>query len=168
MASSDNEGLRVVDKFNGKNFSLWKFKMEMVLASCDLWDIVDESGATPPSDVDVKDKTAFEKWSKTAFGFIAINLVDKEMAHIKHCKGPAEAWKTLCNIHETKSLSNILILRRKFFTIKMQEADDMLDHINKVKSFVDQLTCLELAIKDEDVVMTLLDSLPTSYERSSL
>ena len=46
----------------------------------------------------------------------------------------------------------------------MQEADDMLDHINKVKSLADQLTYLEVAIKDEDVVMTLLDSLPTSYE----
>ena len=140
MASSDNEGLRVVDKFNGENFSLWKFKMEMVLASCDLWDIVDESEGAPPSDADVKDKKAFEKRSKIAFGLIAINLVDKEMAHIKHCKGPAEAWKTLCNIHETKSLSNILFLRPKFFTIKIQEAHDMLDHINKAKSLADQLT----------------------------
>ena len=86
------------------------------------------------------------------------------MAHIKHCKGLAEAWKTLCNIHETKSLSNILFLRCKFFTIKMQEADDMLDHINKVKSLTDKLTCLEVAIKDEDVVMTLLNSLPATYE----
>ena len=95
MASSDNEGLRVGHKFNGENFSLWKFKMEMVLASCDLWDIVDESEAAPPSDVVVKDKKAFEKRFKTAFGLIAINLVDKEMAHIKHCKGPREAWKTI-------------------------------------------------------------------------
>ena len=54
MASGDNEGLRVVDKFNGENFSLWKFKMEMVLASCDLRDIIDESEGAPPSDVDVK------------------------------------------------------------------------------------------------------------------
>ena len=138
--------------------------MEMVLASRDLWDIVDESEVAPPSDADVKDKRAFEKRFKTAFGFIAINLVNEEMTHIKHCKGPTEAWKTFCNIHRTKSLSSFLFLRRKFFTIKMQEADDMLDHINKVKSLVDQLTCLEVAIKDEDVVMTLLDSLPTSYE----
>ena len=46
-----------------------------------------------------------------------------------------------CNKHETKSLSNILFIRPKFFTIKMDEGDDMLDHINKVKSLVDQLTC---------------------------
>ena len=164
MASSASESLTLVDKFNGDNFSLWKFKMEMVLASKELWDIVDGSEVPPPSSADEKDKKAYDKRVKTAFAIIATNLVDKEMAHIKHCKGPAEAWKTLCNIHETKSLSNILFLRRKFFTIKMQEADCMLDHINKVKSLADQLMCLEVPLKDEDIVMTLLDSLPPTYE----
>ena len=164
MASSDSEGLRVIDKFDGENFNLWKFKMEMVLASRDLWDIVDGTEEPPPTTSDVKDKKAYEKRSKTAFGLIATNLVNKEMAHIKGCKGPAEAWKTLCGIHETKSLSNILFLRRKFFTCKMYEGDNMLDHINKVKSLADQLLCLDVPIKDEDLVMTLLDSLPTSYE----
>ncbi len=41
MASFEGESTRVIDKFNGENFSLWKFKMEMVLASMDLWEIVD-------------------------------------------------------------------------------------------------------------------------------
>ncbi len=39
-----------------------------------------------------------------------------------------------------------------------------LDHINKVKALADQLACLEVPVKDEDVVMTLLESLPPSYE----
>ena len=46
---------------------------------------------------------------------------------------------------------------------KMDEGDDILDHINKVKSLADQLTCLEVPIKEGDVVMTLLDSLPPSF-----
>jgi hypothetical protein len=29
MASFEGENARVIDKFNGENFSLWKFKMEM-------------------------------------------------------------------------------------------------------------------------------------------
>ena len=66
-----------------------------------------------------------------------MNLVDKEMLHIKGCTVLAEAWETLCNIHETKSLSNILFLRCKFFTIKMEEGTDILEHINKVKSLAD-------------------------------
>jgi hypothetical protein len=91
MGSSDSEGLRIVDKFNGENFSIWKFKMEMVLSAKELWDIVDGSEDPPSSDADVKDKKAFDKRAKTAFAIIATNLVDKEMAHIKHCKGRAEA-----------------------------------------------------------------------------
>ena len=70
----------------------------------------------------------------------------------------------LCNIHETKSLSNIFFIRCKFFTIKMDENNDILDHINKVKSLADQLTCLEVPMKNEDVVLTLLDSLPPSFD----
>ena len=31
----------VVDKYNGDNFSLFKFKMEMILDEKDLWDIVE-------------------------------------------------------------------------------------------------------------------------------
>ncbi len=54
MASFEGESARVIDKFNGENFNLWKFKMEMVLASMDLWEIVDGSEEAPPSDSDPK------------------------------------------------------------------------------------------------------------------
>jgi hypothetical protein len=44
----------------------------------------------------------------------------------------------------------------------MQEGEDLLDHINKVLALADQLACLEVPVRDEDVVMTLLQSLPPS------
>ena len=96
MGSNDNEFLRVVDKFNGENFSLWKFKIEMTLAAKDLWDIVDGSEGPPPSTAEEKDKKEHERRCKRAFAVIVTNLADKELAHIKACKGPAEAWTTLC------------------------------------------------------------------------
>jgi hypothetical protein len=46
----------------------------------------------------------------------------------------------------------------------MQEGEDLFDHINKVKALADQLACLEVLVRDEDVVITLLESLPPSYE----
>ncbi len=104
----------------------------------------------------------YQRRAKKTMSTISINLVDSQLHHIKRCKGPAEAWKTLCNIHKTRSLSNILFIRRKFFTCKMQEGEDLLDHINKVKALADQLACLEVPVRDEDVVM--LERLPPSYE----
>jgi hypothetical protein len=164
MASFEGESTRVIDKFNGENFNLWKFKMEMVLASMDLWEIVDRSAEAAPSNADPKIIKEYQRSAKKAMSIIGINLVDSQLHHIKRGKGPAEAWKTLCNIHETRSLSNILFICRKFFTCKMQEGEDLLDHINKVKALADQLACLEVPVRDEDVVMTLLESLPPSYE----
>lgn len=43
-----------MDKFHREKFTLWKFKMEMVLASIDLWNIIDESKEVPPSNADPK------------------------------------------------------------------------------------------------------------------
>jgi sarcosine oxidase delta subunit len=62
------------------------------------------------------------------------------------------------------NLSNILFIRRKRFTCKMQEGDDLLDHVNKVKAFGDQLACLKVPVRDKDIVRTLLESLAASYE----
>ena len=130
MASYESESARSIDKFKGENFGLWKFRMEMVLSSMDLWEIVEDTEEPPSKDDDPKVIKDYNRRVKKAMSVIGLSLVDNQLAHIKGCKGPAEAWKTLCNIHETKSLSNILFVRRKFFTIKMQEGDDLLAHIN--------------------------------------
>jgi hypothetical protein len=100
-------------------FNLWKFKIEMLSASMDIWDIIDGSEEAPPSNADPKMKKEYERRVRKAISVIGLNLANNQLAYIKSCKGPAEAWKTVCNIHETKSLSNILFIRRKFFTCKM-------------------------------------------------
>ena len=165
MALLEGETPRiVVDKFNGENFSLFKFKMEMILDEKDLWDLVEGTEIAPPTGSDEKLILAFKKRERTAFRILCTHLVDAQLQHVKSCKGAAEAWKTLRGIHETKGLANILFLRRKFFTIKMQESDDLLQHINKVKTLVDQLEALDVAVTEGDIVMTLLESLPSSFE----
>jgi hypothetical protein len=60
-----------------------------------------------------------------------------------------------------KGLANVLFL---FFTMKMQESDDLLQHINKVKTLADQLEALDVAVTKGDIVMTILESLPSSFE----
>src|SRR5579875_408018 len=164
MAFLEGESVRVLEKFNGTNFNLWKFKMNLALSSMDLWEIVEGTEEAPPSDASEKDKKEYKRRVKKAMSMIGLNLVDAQLAHIKGCKDPAEAWRVLCNIHETRSLSNILFLRRKFFTSKMEEGADLLEHINNIKALADQLACLEVPMRDDDIVMTLLDSLPPSFE----
>lgn len=58
-------------------------------------------------------------------------------------------------------LSNIPFIYRMFFMYKMQEGDNLLDHINKIKLLVDQLVCLKISMQIEDIIMTLFESLLT-------
>ena len=95
---------------------------------------------------------------------IGLNLVDNQFVHINNCKGPAETWKIICNIHEMKNLSNILSIRPKIFTCNMQKNNNLLDHINKIKTLAYQLTYLEVSMRTENIVMILLEILLASFE----
>ena len=91
MATFESESARNIDKFNGENFSFWKFRMEMVLSSMDLWEIADESEEAPPKDADPKVIKDYNHRVKKAMSVIELSLVDGQLAHIKSCKGLAEA-----------------------------------------------------------------------------
>jgi hypothetical protein len=164
MALYESKTTRVVDKFNGDNFSLFKFKMEMILAEKDLWDIVVGTEKAPSIESDEKVISAFKKRERVAFCILYNHRVDAQIQHVKSCKGAMEAWKTLCGIHETRGLANMLFLRRKLFTMKMQEPDDLLQYINKVTTLVDQLEALDVLVTEGDNMMTILESLPSSFE----
>ena len=129
MTSSESNGHITLNKFGSDNFNIYKFKLEMMMSGEDLLEIMEGSELPPPSTASDKVKKAYERRCKKAFAIIATSLVDKELAHIKGCKRPVEAWITLCNIHESKSLSNILFIGRKFFTIKMDKDTDIVDHM---------------------------------------
>ena len=96
-------------------------------------------------------------------------LADNQLAHIKNCKGPAEAWNTHCNIHKLKSLFNIFYSTKVVHVLhdnKMQEDDHLLDYINKVKALANHLACLKIPVRDEYIIMTPLESLSASNEYS--
>ena len=71
----------------------------MVLASVDLWDIVDRSKKAPPTNANSKVLKKYQRRLKKAMSIIGLNLTDNQLAYIKNCKGLVEAWKILCNIH---------------------------------------------------------------------
>lgn len=70
MASFDSEANRIIDKFNGGNFNLWKLKIRILLIFMDLWDIVDGSEETPPSNTDPKVKKDYQRRIKKAMFII--------------------------------------------------------------------------------------------------
>jgi hypothetical protein len=90
MASLKSEAARIMNKFNEGNFNLWRFKIRMLLAFVNLWDIVDGPEETLPSNADPKVLKEYQRSMKKVTSIIDVNLVDNQLTHIKSWKGPAE------------------------------------------------------------------------------
>jgi hypothetical protein len=155
------ESLKVMEKFDGGNFHLWKFKMHMMFSKHGLWKFVDGSVTIPNDKDQITDNN--EKATK-AFALLCEHLTDAQLAHIQYCENVKSTSKTLCGVHEAKTIKNKLFLRRRFFTIKMQEGEDLLMHINMVTALADQLCSIKVKIEDEDVYMVILMNLPPSFD----
>jgi hypothetical protein len=156
MSSFQMESLKVIKKFDGGNFHLWKFKMRMMLSK-----FIDGSTTLPSEEIVRAD---YNEKEMKAFALLCEHLTNAQLAHIQYCDNVKSAWEALCGVHEANTIGNKLFLRRKFFAIKMQEGNDMLVHINTVKALVDQLHSIEVIIADEDVYMVFLMSLPPSFD----
>jgi hypothetical protein len=77
-----------IDKFNGENSNLWKFKIEIILAFMNFWNIVNGSKVVPSSNLDPKMLKKYERYIKKAMFIIDLNLADNQLTYIKICKGP--------------------------------------------------------------------------------
>jgi hypothetical protein len=154
------ESLKVMEKFDGGNFHLWKFKMCMMLSKHGFWKFVDGSARILDDEDQIID---YNKKATKAFALLCEHLIDAQLAHIQYCENVKSAWEILCSVHEAKIIENKLFLQKRFFTIKMQEGEDLLMHINMVKALTNQLHSIEVKIEDKDVYMVLLMSLPPSF-----
>jgi hypothetical protein len=92
MSSFQMESLKVMEKFDGGKFHLWKFKMHMMLSKHGLWKFVDGSATIPHDEDQITDYN--EKATK-AFALLCEHLTDAQLAHIQYCKNVKSAWETL-------------------------------------------------------------------------
>ncbi|KAG6615844.1 gag-pol polyprotein [Phytophthora cinnamomi] len=152
-----------INKFDGTNFHTWKFKMAMVLEERDLWEVTSgeiklEHCAT------TLDQTSFKRKSRKALAIICLAMEDSQLPLVRSAKDAYDAWSKLEGHFEKKSLANKLFLRRRFFTTMMAEGDDVLEHINKIKTLAEQLDAVGAPVSEDDLVITLLGSLSESYQ----
>ena len=75
-----------------------------------------------------------------------------------------EFWNRLYALYMTKTLSNRLFLKTKFFSFKMSENQRLQDHMDNFNQLCLDLENINIKYEDEDKALVLLHSLPKSYE----
>jgi hypothetical protein len=73
-------------------------------------------------------------------------------------------WDKLGKLYQSKSLVNKLFLRKKMYNMRMRDGDSVTEDLNAFNSMVSQLVSFEINISDEDKCISLLCSLPDSWD----
>jgi hypothetical protein len=152
--SNPNNSLYQVDKLSDKNFTVWKFRIEMVLKSRKLWKYVE---------AETEEKKEKEQ-EQEALSQIALTISDRVVGHIRGLKTPRAAWLKLCAVFEQKGLASQVYLRRKLFTMKFAKGGSMQDHLNNISEVSNQLDAIGDPVKDRDLAIISLITLPESYK----
>ena len=73
-------------------------------------------------------------------------------------------WDKLGTLYQSKSLVNKLFLWKKLYNLRMKDGNSVTEHLNAFNTLVSQLSSADIKISDEDKCISLLCSLPDSWD----
>ena len=96
-----------IEKFNGKNFSLWKLKVKAILRKDNCLAAISERP------VDFTDDKKWSEMNEDAMADLYLSIADGVLSSIEEKKTAKEIWDHLNRLYEAKSLHNKIFLKRK-------------------------------------------------------
>ena len=99
-----------------------------------------------------------------ALSAIRLCLEDDVLFNIVSEKTIAGLWMKFEKLYMTKSLTNRIHLKRQLYSLRMKEGTSIADHLNAFNTLLVQLQSIEVKIPSEDKAITLLCSLPESWD----
>jgi hypothetical protein len=148
-----------IETFNGKSFELWKLNMEDLLVERDQWIMVDPG--MKPTGTLANDWKKLDRKEKST---IQLCLSDSVLLNVSEEATAKDLWDKLRKLYQSKSLVNKLFLRNNLYNLRMRDGDSVENHLNTFNTVVSQLVSVEIKISDEDKCISLLCSLPDSWD----
>lgn len=92
--------------------------MEDLLTDQDLWDVIDEKKLRP---TDLTLATQYDVIDRKDKGLIRLCLVDSILVNFHEEPTMKKLWKKLSEIYQEKSLMNKIFLRKKLYSLRVEE-----------------------------------------------
>ena len=128
-----------------------------------LWGIV--SGTeTLAEDASADTRKKFEARRDRALATVVLAVHPSLLYLLGNPEDPAEVWRKLEEQFQRKTWSNKLQLRRKLFSLKLEEGESVQEHIKTMTETFEELAVIGDAVSEEDQVVHLLASLPATYD----
>lgn len=152
-------------KLDYDNYSIWSFKIEMILKSRGLWRLVSGTEVAPTE----APGSGLERWEMRdacARLQLLVNIRDRWVWIFKQAETAKEIWTALQEHFRPESQFKKSLTMRKFTSAKLTEDGDVPSHVQRMgELWQDVLASKAYTSRDADAffVTTLLDSLPPSW-----
>lgn len=143
-----------------RNFSLWKLKVRDLLVQQRLHKALDG----PTKKLATMTNSDWEDLDARALSTIKLCLADEVLFNIVEESTTLGLWEKLEKLYMTKSLTNRIYLKRQLYSFQMKEGSKVVKHFNLFNTIICQLIDMEFKIQEEDKAITLLCSLPESWD----
>ena len=156
--STSTNAYQIDPLLGAENYSVWKVKMTDILTELGYWEIVDGTSQKPAEKL--------EDWIKndrSALSAIRLRVADKMLVYVASAKSLNAAWKSLKDVLEPQGALGIVMARRKLFRAQCEEGTDIGEHIRVMQGYREELIGLGQEITESEFSITLLTSLPESW-----
>ena len=86
------------------------------------------------------------------------------MPNITALKTAKECFDALANLYEKKAPSQKSVLKKRLRTLKLNKDESAGSFFTKIAQVRDQLIAICITVDDDDLVQTVVDGLPSSWE----
>ena len=128
------------NSFNGKNYVALKTRMQALLESMDLWNIVTFNELPPQRRVARKDDIEhFFRRATEAKAILLNGMVDSIVTSLTNKQYAFEIYRFLEANYEGKICGSLVATRDKFNRLKYEDGQDMRGHLNELSTLTEKL-----------------------------
>jgi hypothetical protein len=160
MASSIS--VRAEDRLEGAtNFNVWKLRITNMFQENDLEKYVTTMVVEPTNNAE---RTNLRKSQAKAKRIIFDSVKDSIMPAMTSLMTAKDCMDTLVNLYEKHDPSQKRTLKHKLKYLKMEEGESMASFCSMIAQIRNQLLVTGVIVDDDDLVQTIFDGLPSSWE----
>ena len=158
MASTSKTRIKI-RKFDDKHFTLWKEMMQDVLIIRRQVEEIHRN--EKPASMTIEEWKLIDEIARST---ICMHLAENLYFRMAKETTMFKLWEKLQAVYKKQSSSSKLILIRTLSNMKMRETDHVTSHINTFSRVLSELSSQGINFEEEVKALTLLSSLPTSWE----
>ncbi|CAN6440078.1 unnamed protein product [Victoria cruziana] len=159
--------LAKTEKLNGANFHQWKRRILLALTLERLVYVLEKPYLVfpdTPSDEQNKELKNYKVDDLMAKTIMLAYMDDDLIRFFEDYKTTKEMFEAIKAQYDVNTATHVQVLLQKYSTLKIKEADNVTDHVNKMLVMAKDLAVLNNPIADTMQINIILNSLPPSYK----